>query len=104
MTEKTSPIGESLSEYRETLLTPEERHEIEVKVDIITAILNARTIAGYSQKQLESLTGVKQPVISRMEKKEIDPGLSTIMKILEPLGKTLVVVDKKPSGQSLRET
>ena len=94
MTEKRSPIGESWNEYRETLLTPEERHEIDIKVEIITAILNARNKAGYSQKQLERLTGVKQPVISRMEKGETDPRLSTIMKILEPLGKTLVVVDK----------
>jgi DNA-binding XRE family transcriptional regulator len=94
MTEKRSPIGESWNEYRETLLTSEERHEIDIKVEIITAILNARNIAGYSQKQLERLTGVKQPVISRMEKGETDPRLSTIMKILEPLGKTLVVVDK----------
>jgi len=95
MTEKMSPIGESWNEYRETLLTPEERHEIDIKVEIITAILNARNTAGYSQKQLERLTGVKQPVISRMEKGETDPRLSTIMKILEPLGKTLVVVDKR---------
>mgnify|MGYP001443781527 CR=1 FL=1 len=95
MTEKKSPIGESWNEYRETLLTPEERREIDIKVEIITAILNARNTAGYSQKQLEKLTGVKQPVISRMEKGETDPRLSTIMKILEPLGKTLVVVDKR---------
>jgi len=95
MTEKMSPIGESWNEYRETLLTPEEKNEIDIKVEIITAIRNARNLAGYSQKQLERLTGVKQPVISRMEKGETDPRLSTIMKILEPLGKTLVVIDKQ---------
>jgi DNA-binding XRE family transcriptional regulator len=94
MSKKISPIGESWNEYRETLLTTEERHAIDIKVEIITAIINARNTAGYSQKQLERLTGVKQPIISRMEKGDTDPRLSTILKILEPLGKTLAVVPK----------
>jgi len=91
---KTSPIGETWKDYKKTLLTPEERRELDIKVAIITAIINARNTAGYSQKQLEKLTGVKQPIISRMEKGETDPRLTTVLKILEPMGKTLAVVEK----------
>jgi len=92
--EKTSPIGETWKDYKETLLTPEERRELDIKVAIITAIINARNTAGYSQKQLEKITGIKQPIISRMEKGETDPRLTTVLKILEPMGKTLAVVEK----------
>jgi len=91
---KQSPIGESWKDYKKTLLTPEERRELDIKVDIITAIINARNTAGYSQKSLEKLSGVKQPIISRMENGETDPRLSTMLKLLEPLGKTLSVVEK----------
>jgi len=91
---KQSPIGESWKDYKKTLLTPEERRELDIKVDIITAIINARNKAGYSKKSLEKLSGVKQPIISRMENGETDPRLSTMLKLLEPLGKTLSVVEK----------
>ena len=47
---------------------------------------------GISQKQLEELSGVKQPVIARMEKGYTSPQLDTILKLLLPLGKTLAIV------------
>ena len=45
-----------------------------------------------SQKQLEELSVVKQPVIARMEKGKTNPRLDTVLKVLAPLGKTLQVV------------
>nr|WP_304229990.1 helix-turn-helix transcriptional regulator [Phascolarctobacterium succinatutens] len=45
-----------------------------------------------TQKQLELLSGVKQPVIARMENGTSIPKISTILKILAPLGKTLAIV------------
>ena len=50
---------------------------------------------GISQKKLEELSGVKQPVIARMEKRKTSPQLDTILKILAPLGKTLYIGDLK---------
>jgi predicted transcriptional regulator len=44
---------------------------------------------------LEELSGVRQPVIARLENGETDPHLTTILKILRPLGKTLAVVPLK---------
>ena len=43
-------------------------------------------------KELEKMSGVKQPVIARMETGSTSPQLDTILKILAPLGKTLAVV------------
>ena len=37
-------------------------------------------------------SGVKQPIIARMEKGHTNAQIETILKILAPLGKTLAVV------------
>ena len=63
-----------------------------MRVPIISAIIEARHEQGISQKQLEELSGVKQPVIERMETGKTNPQLDTILKILASLGKTLAVV------------
>jgi ribosome-binding protein aMBF1 (putative translation factor) len=97
MMSKISPIGTNWSDYKETLLTPRERHEIDLRIEVISAIINARNEEGISQKDLEKRSGVKQPVIARMEKGQTDPRLSTLLKVLEPLGKTLAVVSKTTS-------
>ena len=43
---------------------------------------NARHERGLSQRQLEELCGVKQPVIARMEKGIVSPQLDTVLKAL----------------------
>jgi Predicted transcriptional regulator with C-terminal CBS domains len=58
----------------------------------IIPLIKARNERGISQRELEELSGVKQPVISRMESGTTSPQLETVMKILAPLGKTLAVV------------
>ncbi|MEG1981694.1 MAG: helix-turn-helix transcriptional regulator, partial [Clostridia bacterium] len=50
---------------------------------------------GLTQKQLEELSGVKQPIIARMKTRENIPQILTMIKLLIPLGKTLVVVPIK---------
>jgi DNA-binding XRE family transcriptional regulator len=87
-----SPIGDDWDTLRETLLTPEERAETDIKVALLGEIINARQENGLTQKQLEAASGVKQPVIARLERGSTDPQLSTIIKVLAPLGKTLAIV------------
>ena len=41
------------------------------------------------------MSGVKQPVIARLEKGQTNPQLDTILKLLVPLGKKLIIVDDK---------
>ena len=52
----------------------------------------ARHEQGISQKKLEELSGVSQPVIARMETGKTSPQLDTVLKVLASLGKTLAVV------------
>jgi DNA-binding XRE family transcriptional regulator len=85
-------IGRSWDEVRAELFTPEEIAESNLRVALIGELIKARQEKGITQKQLEELSGVKQPVIARMEKGITSPQLDTILKVLAPLGKTLAVV------------
>ena len=69
------------------MFTPEEIAESDLRVALIGELIKARQEKGISQKQLEELSGVKQPVIARMEKGYTSPQLDTILKLLLPLGK-----------------
>lgn len=87
-----SAIGRDALEFIDTLLTPEEIAESDLRVALIGELIKARQEKGLSQKKLEELSGVKQPIIARMEKGTTTPQLSTILKVLIPLGKTLAIV------------
>ena len=91
-----SAIGSSWEAVRKELFTPEEIAESNLRVAIIGELIKARQEKGISQKKLEELSGVKQPVIARMEKGSTSPQLDTILKVLAPLGKTLTVVPLEP--------
>lgn len=88
-------IGDDVLEFIDSLLTPEEIAESELRVALIGELIKARKERGISQKKLEEMSGVKQPVIARMEKGTTTPNLSTIIKLLVPLGKTLYIGDLK---------
>ena len=87
-----SAIGQSWDEVEQELFTQEEIAESNLRVAIIGELIKARQEQGISQKKLEEISGVKQPVIARMEKGYTSPQLDTILKVLAPLGKTLAVV------------
>lgn len=85
-------VGRDALEFMDTLLTPEEIAESNLRVALIGELIKARQEKGLSQKKLEELSGVKQPIIARMEKGITSPQIDTILKVLAPLGKTLAVV------------
>ncbi len=85
-------IGENALDFIDSLLTEEEIAESDLRVALIGELVKARQEKGISQKKLEELSGVKQPVIARMERGTTSPQIDTILKILVPLGKTLAVV------------
>lgn len=91
-TSKDSAIGRNALEFMDTLLTSEEIAESNLRVALIGELIKARQEKGISQKKLEELSGVKQPVIARMERGATSPQLDTILKVLAPLGKTLAIV------------
>jgi len=81
------------SEVEKELFTEEQIRESKLRVAIISELIKARNEQGLSQRELEELSGVKQPVISRMEAGETSPQLDTVLRVLAPLGKTLYVGD-----------
>ena len=92
---KNSAIGSDWKDVRKELFTPEEIAESDLRVALVGELIKARQEKGISQKKLEELSGVKQPIIARMEKGSTSPNLDTILKVLAPLGKTLRVDDIK---------
>ena len=84
-----SSVGRTWADVRKELLTPEEIAESDLRVALIGELIKARKERGLSQRELEALSGVKQPVIARMENGSTVPNLNTILKVLAPLGTTL---------------
>ena len=87
-------------EFDKEHFTPEEIAESNMRVALITELIKARQEQGISQRQLEALSGVKQPQIARMERGDANPQLDTILKVLAPLGKTLAIVPLQPQNYS----
>ena len=85
-------IGESWEEVRDRIFTPEEIAESDLRVALIGELIRARQERGITQKQLEEMSGVTQPVIARLEHGTTSPNVSTLMKVLAPLGKKLAIV------------
>lgn len=87
-----SALGSSWEDVQKELFTTEEIRESNLRVALISEIIKARQEQGISQKKLEELSGIKQPVIARMETGQTSPQLDTVLKLLAPLGKTLAIV------------
>ena len=79
----TNSIGRTWADVRKELFTKEEIAESDLRVALIGELIKARKERGISQRELEELSGVRQPVIS------------TVLKVLAPLGKTLYIGDLK---------
>ena len=91
-----SSVGPSWDDVEKALFTPEEIAESDLRVALIGELVKARQERGITQKKMEELGGVKQPVIARMENGSTTPNLSTVLKVLAPLGKTLYIGDLHP--------
>ncbi len=90
-----SAIGRSWNDFEKDIYTAEEIRESDLRVSLISEFIHARDELGISQKKLEELSGVKQPVIARMEKGYSNPQIETVLKLLAPMGKTLAIVPIK---------
>lgn len=74
------------------------------KNKLINSVVKARIKSGLTQTQLEEKSGVKQPIIARIEKGISCPNVETLLKLLNSMGKKLEVVDKnKKMSQIERE-
>lgn len=89
---KNDTLQEDAISYIDSFLTPEEIAESNLRVALIGELIKARNERGVTQKQLEEMSGVSQPVIARLERGTTSPNISTVMKLLAPLGKKLAIV------------
>lgn len=78
-------------------LTEDEKQDIQNSVELIGKIVMARHEQGMTQQELANQSGIKQPMIARIETQKSDPQLSTMLKILKTLGYRLEIV---PDGHA----
>ena len=67
-----------------------------IEYQLIGEMINLRKKENITQEKLASLTGNKQQVISRIERRESIPTIRLFSKILDALGYELQIVKKKP--------
>ena len=92
MSEVVSSVGRSWADAKSELYTKEELAASELRVALISELIKARQEKGITQKDLEKMSGVKQPVIARMETGATSPQVDTMLKVLIPLGYKLAIV------------
>ena len=73
-------------------ISPEQQAEIQLEMDIIQATIEARKKNKLTQRELSKKSGIKQPVIARLEKYANSPQTNTLIKLLYPMGYTIRVV------------
>jgi DNA-binding XRE family transcriptional regulator len=84
-------VGMSLEEYEKKYVSPEKRQEYELRARLILNLIAVRKKAKLSQKQLEELSGVRQPTIAKIERGTMNPSLNIILRLLAAMGKTLKI-------------
>ena len=72
--------------YNSDILTDEQREAIELQVKLTGKLIQCRKEKGLTQKDLSTLTGIKQPAITRIEQGTGIPKIDTLVKLLKPLG------------------
>ena len=97
MKSANTAIGTSWDDFEKEVFTQDEIRASDLRVALIGEMIKAREEKGISQKKLEELSGVKQPVIARMEKGKTIPQIETVLKVLGALGKTLAIVPLEPA-------
>ena len=86
-------------EYDKEHFTQEEIAQSNLQAALIAAMIEARKEKNISQRDLEKLSGVKQPVIARIEKGENSPQVNTLLKLLAAMDKTLAIVPLKTAAK-----
>ncbi len=74
-----------------TSLSETEKEEIEIITDIVVQMINQRNSLGISQRELETITGINQAAICRIEKMKNIPQLDTLIRLMKPLGLKLTI-------------
>ena len=71
-------------------VTKEDIEEMETLASIISAIIDKRTELGISQRELADICGLPHSSVARIEACVVKPRVETLIKIMKPLGLTLM--------------
>ncbi len=85
----------TFDDFKKIEMTDTERHILELKSEIICNLIDARQSAGETQVSLGKKASIKQPMLARIENEISDPKLTTLIKLLDGIGKKIVIVDQK---------
>ena len=95
----------TFEEYKQEALGNEELHReyeaIQPEMDVIRAIVDARTSQNITQKELAERTGINQADISKLENGTRNPSINLLKRLAEGMGMVLKIefVPKKNVGE-----
>ncbi|MDR0822456.1 MAG: helix-turn-helix domain-containing protein [Endomicrobium sp.] len=72
--------------------TKEEKKIMEFEAEIIDNLIHARETMGISQTELAEMSGMKQPMLAKIENKKAVPRIDTLFRALKPLGLTIGIM------------
>jgi len=75
-----------------------EYEALEPEFEIVQAIIDARKISGFTQKQLAEKTGIAQGDISKIENGEANPSLKTLKRLASGMDMKLHLEFEPVSG------
>ena len=85
-------IGSSFNSFLVENLTEEEIKVIHAKAKLLGEFIAARQELQLTQKKLEAMSGIKQPMIAKIENGNVNPSLDSLLRLLVSMGKTIKVV------------
>lgn len=85
-------LGKTWQEVRKELYTPEEIVASDARVKLAIALSKARKAQGLTQKELSEKTGIRQPVISRLEHGDTSTQIDSLIKLATAMNMEMQVV------------
>ena len=82
-------FDEMLNEQLEDIKFRKEYEDIQPEMDVIRAIIDARTAQNLTQKELSKRTGINQADISKLENGTRNPTVNLLKRLAEGMGMEL---------------
>ena len=82
-------FDDMLNEQLEDINFRKEYEDIQPEMDVIRAIVDARTAQNLTQKELSKITGINQADISKLENGTRNPTVSLLKRLAEGMGMEL---------------
>ena len=82
-------FDDMLNEQLKDINFKKEYEDIQPEMDVIRAIVDARTAQNLTQKELSKITGINQADISKLENGTRNPAVSLLKRLAEGMGMEL---------------